>query len=100
MNDEELAAIEQRMRKRERVCEWSPKGSPFVEPCGAVATKRCAAGGDCGIERCDAHAEEFSGGCDHEWYDIDDGNADVGALLAEVRRQRAALAGVEAGRVR
>lgn len=86
MTDEQLAAIEERARKRSRVCEWCPKGAPFSEACGAVATKRCAAGGDCGIDRCEAHAEDFSDGCDHEWHDIDDGNADVTALLAEVHR--------------
>ena len=94
MTDADLDAIEAAARRRTLACEHSerlPSGARGA-PCQSVATQRCMAGGDCGIARCDAHAVEHSGACDHRWERIEDGVADVLALVAEVRRLRAELA--------
>ena len=85
----DLDAIEARARARVRLCEGAADGQ-----CGAPCTKRCNAGGDCGIERCDAHAEDFSGACDHDWYPVDSGANDTLALVCVLRDARAELARV------
>lgn len=79
----DLDAIEARARKRIHPCEGDDGR------CGAPCTKRCNAGGDCGIERCDTHALPFSGACDHDWYPVDNGADDTIALVKRVRELEA-----------
>lgn len=88
MTDKEIDDIEARARKRVRPCEWAAsRGAPASEFCGAPCVKRCAYA-DCGIERCGAHAEPFSGACEHEWRGIDNGADDVLALVKALRLAR------------
>lgn len=85
----DLESLEARVRARILPCEG---GDPFGS-CGAPCTKRCVGGNqDCRLTRCDAHAQEGSWGCIHEWETIDDGVEDALQLLQWLRLPSEAVA--------
>ena len=81
----DLDAIEARAKRDVVTCD----------ECDAPATRVCNAL-ECGATRCDAHAVEHSGHCDHRWYPRHSLAAEVLALVAVARTQAATIATLRA----